>query len=269
MKVPTLGTTVFSPNVPTAFTQFTTGFPVDLGMWFYKPGYSENTVVNDRLRGVSTTNTTAFPNILVTSKTAGEQASQGTQNWNNTGLYAVTSQAVWYSFRRAPSFFDQVLYTGNSTPTARTHNLATVPELYIVKRRAGSETGGIVGYWLVYAAPLGNTKALILNTTDNSQGTSVWNNTTPTSSVFTVGTGNQTNGSGSTYVAYLFATCAGVSKVGSYTGTGTTKQIDCGFTFPGLTCANPPRHPHGASDRSDQERCSRRCCHDDLAQHIK
>jgi len=55
-------------------------------------------------------------------------------------------------------------------------------------------------------------------------------NTLPTSSQFYLTDSNRVNGSSGTYVAYLFATLAGVSKVGSYTGTGTTKQIDCGFT---------------------------------------
>ena len=61
-------------------------------------------------------------------------------------------------------------------------------------------------------------------------GSSYWNNTAPTSSVFTVGTDGGTNASSTNYVAYLFASLPGVSKVGSYTGTGTTQQINCGFT---------------------------------------
>jgi len=55
-------------------------------------------------------------------------------------------------------------------------------------------------------------------------------NTLPTSSQFYLTDSNRVNGSSGTYVAYLFATLAGVSKVGSYTGTATTKQVDCGFT---------------------------------------
>jgi hypothetical protein len=47
--------------------------------------------------------------------------------------------------------------------------------------------------------------------------------------VFSVGTATTTNGSAFTYVAYLFASAPGVSKVGSYTGNGTTQTIDCGF----------------------------------------
>ena len=58
-----------------------------------------------------------------------------------------------------------------------------------------------------------------------------WAATNPTSTNFYISsTGSAINNSGNTYVSYLFATCAGVSKVGSYTGTGTTLQIDCGFT---------------------------------------
>jgi hypothetical protein len=61
-------------------------------------------------------------------------------------------------------------------------------------------------------------------------GNSNFNNTTPTASVFSIGGFTGTNASGGTYVAYLFATCAGVSKVGSYTGNGSTQTINCGFT---------------------------------------
>jgi hypothetical protein len=95
----------------------------------------------------------------------------------------------------------------------------------IIKSRSAADS------WPVYAASVGNTKYSQLNyETGFGTNSSAWNNTSPTSSVFTVGTGPLVNDSGTTFVAYLFATCAGVSKVGSYTGTGTTLQIDCGFT---------------------------------------
>jgi hypothetical protein len=71
---------------------------------------------------------------------------------------------------------------------------------------------------------------LNLNSKGNSS-TLYWNNTTPTSSVFTLGTLQDVNKSGETYIAYLFATLAGISKVGSYSGNGTNNHvIDCGFT---------------------------------------
>jgi hypothetical protein len=73
---------------------------------------------------------------------------------------------------------------------------------------------------------------MFLNSTNATTVSSgYWNDTAPTASVFTVGGVGAVNVSAAyTYVAYLFATVAGVSKVGSYTGTGTTNQINCGFT---------------------------------------
>jgi hypothetical protein len=62
-------------------------------------------------------------------------------------------------------------------------------------------------------------------------GDSTYNNyIAPAATTLTLSPSSEVNNSGSTYVAYLFATLAGVSKVGSYTGTGTTLQINCGFT---------------------------------------
>jgi hypothetical protein len=88
-----------------------------------------------------------------------------------------------------------------------------------------------VGAWPVYSASLGNTKYLLLNQiAAGATGSTYWNNTSPTVSSFTVGTITTGNESGFNYVAYLFASCPGVSKVGSYTGNGSSLNIDCGFT---------------------------------------
>jgi hypothetical protein len=106
------------------------------------------------------------------------------------------------------------------------HNLGVAPELMIVKSRSDERA------WRVYTSFVGNTGSLRLNSdaTADSGNTGYWNNTTPTDASFTLGIDNDTNSSGQTYIAYLFATLAGVSKVGSYTGTGTTLNVDCGFT---------------------------------------
>jgi hypothetical protein len=69
-----------------------------------------------------------------------------------------------------------------------------------------------------------------LNSTAATTTFALWNNTTPTATQFTVGNDSSVNASGQTYVNYLFASCPGVSRVGSYTGTGTTQVINCGFT---------------------------------------
>jgi hypothetical protein len=113
--------------------------------------------------------------------------------------------------------FSVVTYTGTGANATVGHGLGVAPKMIIVKNRT-TATG-----WLVYHASVGNTGALILNGT-NTTVTSVeyWNNTTPTSSVFTVGISNAGNQSTNNLVAYCFAEVAGYSKFGSYTGNGST-----------------------------------------------
>jgi len=229
MKTPTTGTSVFSPNAVTAAigTAVTTNFPVDLQISMDR-GSGGSRGFMDRLRGASST-TTSSAQYLESNSTAAEINAPTARYWNNTGFQVAADQGslsyVYENFRRAPGFFDVVCYTGNSTTGAtQTHNLGLTPELMIVKNRSAAYN------WFVYSQTLGATKFLILNQT-NAEGTGTfWNNTAPTSSVFTLSNQIHVNGSGNTYVAYLFATVAGVSKVGSYTGTGTTNQINCGFT---------------------------------------
>ena len=231
MKVPTLGTSVFKPTTGTASVNsvVTTGFATDMVISAGTAAVERG--INDRLRGFPTTNTGTSP-WLVTQTTAAEANYSGTNslfNATNTtfqqGYYFSGLGTAQYSFLRAPSFFDEVCYTGTGAGTTFNHNLGAVPELIIVKRR------DTTGAWDSYSSALANTEYVVLNTTAaKATGATRWNSTTPTSSVFSVGTSTTTNASAGTYVAYLFATCAGVSKVGSYTGTATTLQIDCGFT---------------------------------------
>lgn len=232
MKVPTDATKVFIPIAVTNTTGAvnTTNFPVDLQM--LKDGRSgvSGIYAIDRLRGVSTTPTEVNNPYLQTSSTGAESSFTVTKAWNNTGFQTSSSftgaSEVYWNFQRAPSFFDEVCYTGTGTSGLTvTHNLKTVPELMIVKSRSPS-----AGNWQVYNAAKTATDVMYLNTTNASFADSgAWANTAPTSSVFSVGANGDCNDNNGKYVAYLFATCAGVSKVGSYTGTGTTKQIDCGF----------------------------------------
>ena len=230
MKVPTSGTSVFSPiavNNATG-TANTTGFPIDLQIPNYRSGPDDLWL--DRLRGISSTSTESG-RYLSSQSTAAEGSASFTRNWDNTGFqtavtYASINMAYW-NFRRAPSFFDEVCYTGTGTAGQTfNHNLGVAPELMITKKRSGTPLTN----WTTYSATLGATKYLLLDSTNGAgTATTIWNNTAPTSSVFSVGSGAPNN-SGSTYVAYLFATCAGVSKVGSYTGNGSTQTINCGFT---------------------------------------
>ena len=130
--------------------------------------------------------------------------------------------AIDYSFRRAPGFFDVVNYLGTDSAQTLNHNLGAVPELMIVKSRTS-------GGWVVYSAATGNTKSTFLSS-DDAFGNSPtdWNNTTPTATQLTIGSNLST--SGHSFIAFLFATLSGISKVGSYTGTGNDIDVDCGFT---------------------------------------
>jgi hypothetical protein len=183
---------------------------------------ANNNPVGDRLRGSAP--------YLFTQTTGAESSFEWAKFNGNTGqmqqvFFTGAGSYMNWMFRRAPGFFDEVCYTGTGSATTFAHNLAAVPELMIVKGRSNA-TG-----WNVYSAPVGATGILVLNGTNSViTASTVWNNTAPTSSVFTVATDNGVNASGRTYVNYLFATCPGVSKVGSYTGTGTTQVINCGFT---------------------------------------
>jgi hypothetical protein len=131
-----------------------------------------------------------------------------------------------YLFSRAPGFMDVVCYTGTGANRTVAHNLGVVPELMVIKSRT---TGGI-REWVVYSKSIAIGQYLYF--TSAAVGTNTyWNNTAPTASVFSIDSSTLVNNSPpETYVAYLFATCAGVSKVGSYTGTAAAQTINCGFT---------------------------------------
>jgi hypothetical protein len=126
----------------------------------------------------------------------------------------------------ASAGFSVVTYTGTNVAATIGHGLGVEPHLIICKSRSGS-TG-----WLVYHKSLGNTNYLILNSTDASAAAAgAWNNTTPTSTVFTIGTGSFVNTNGATQVSYCFAPVAGYSSFGSYTGNGSA---DGPFVYTGF-----------------------------------
>ena len=147
----------------------------------------------------------------------------------SVGAYSNTNGSgdsiVSWTFREQLKFFDVVTYTGTGLNTTIAHNLDSVPGCIIVKRTDTTAD------WAVYHRSLANTEYLVLNTTAaKATGATWWNSTTPTSTVFSVGTDASVNASGGTYVAYLFAHDAGgfgltsldnVSSCGSYTGNGS------------------------------------------------
>ena len=113
------------------------------------------------------------------------------------------------------SLLSIVSYTGTGSAATIGHGLGVTPKMIIFKKRNGAPN------WSVYHTSIGATKYLELNTTAAAQtATDRFNDTEPTSSVFSVGTENQTNASSGTYIAYCFAEKKGYSKFGSYVGNG-------------------------------------------------
>jgi hypothetical protein len=237
MRTPTLGTSVFSPVTYTgtgSARTITTGFVTDLVLGHGRRDDLSGTAVADRLRGDT--------RYLETSATSAEATSDGTTQDitgfdfmtgyglgvpNNSWMNNAGSPGINWNFRRAPGFMDVVCYTGTGVARTVTHNLGVAPELMIVKRR---ET---TGSWIV-GTTFGATTftEAVLNSSDAGFFISYDNliNAAPTSTTFSVGSSSGTNGGGSTYVAYLFASAPGVSKVGSYTGNGSSQTINCAFT---------------------------------------
>ena len=238
MKTPTTGTSVFSPTLQAANSTAQTkvyGFVTD-SVWALprnQNGY--NNSIWSRLQGPNVFLSTALTSAENTSQTTaliGFDVQDGVRLGADTGSWIqATANWVHYPFRRAPGFFDVVCYTGTgSNTTAYTHNLSVSPELIIAKARSSAtnwRVGAQFGATTRIAGNLNTTDSLPSAAYDPGTGTTLWT-AAPTATTFTPGlTANQ---SSTTFVAYLFASCPGVSKVGSYTGTGTTLQIDCGFT---------------------------------------
>lgn len=222
MRTPTSGTSVFAPvtySGDSVAKTVTSNFPAD---WFVSgilPGSSANATEIDRLRSGS--------QQLITSSSAAEGGYSGPSFASMTGVYLPNSyindigNRVAWMWRRAPSFFDIVSYLGTGAASiSPNHNLGVVPEFMILRRRDGTSS------WIVYSAALGATKDLLLNTTSAERaGLGNWNDTAPTATVFST----TQNVSSARYVWYGFASCPGVSKVGSYTGNGSSQTINCGF----------------------------------------
>jgi len=190
-------------------------------------------ILNDSVRGANKilySNSTDVENSV--SNVFNSFNSNGfTVDYNSSFSQTVTNANgqtyVGWQWKESPSAgFDIVTYTGTGSARTVSHSLGVAPAMMIVKNRSAAVS------WDVYHQSLGATKALFLNLT-NAQytGPEPWNNTAPTSSVFSVGTGNDTNGNGNNLVAYLFAEVAGFSKFGSYTGNGSADGpfVFCGF----------------------------------------
>jgi hypothetical protein len=234
MKTPEAGTEVFNGVLTSSDSSTTTGFPVDIGFpvdlaWVQYTTLATGALWMQRLTGLTANPQPGQGKLAPSGTTAQANSGElwGADNMTGYRIYGHTYQRICYGFKRATGFMDMVAYTGNGSASGQVikHNLAATPELIILKGRSNSSR-----QWHTYVSALGQDKALFIE--DNG---AVQNNT-----AFVGGTINTTqfelkvdfgnvNGNGETYIAYLFATLAGVSKVGSVVHSGTT-NVDCGFS---------------------------------------
>jgi len=198
-------------------------------VWIKERGGTQNNIVTDSVRGTNknlysdstsaeaetTDNITAFGSDGFTVAGTGNETNGSSKTY-----------VAWCWKESVTAGFDIVSFTGNATNRTISHSLSAVPKVVIVKGLVGTR------HWATYTEMAGNTKGLYLNDTyAQTTETSWWNSTTPTSSVFTVGTSGNTNDDGNALIAYCFAEKQGFSKFGSYTGNGNADGpfLFCGF----------------------------------------
>ena len=225
MRTPTLGTSVFNAqaNLTTDANKITTGFVTD---WFWqRSAYNSS---GNRFQCSQRLTQTA----LSFNSTAAEGGPYGAGylmfDYNDgflSNLAGNISPGLMYGFRRAPGFMDVVCYTGNyngSNAPLITHNLGVKPELIIQKKRFGTSAFD----WFVVSDVVpgsGIVRYGILNTGAAFQSIN-------SGLLAPTQTGFPAFQSFDSCVAYLFASVPGVSKVGTYTGNGSSQTINCAFT---------------------------------------
>ena len=200
--------------------------------WFKNRDDTDHFGLVDSVRGVtkrlSSNDTfaeqTDANNISAFNSNGFSISASGIDNMTNT---SGEKYVFWCWKESATAGFDIVGYTGNATARTISHSLSAVPKVVLGKRRSDASN------WCMYHASVGNTKALYLNnTTTGATSTTFWNDTNPTSSVFTVGTDAALNGNTDTQIAYLWSEKQGFSKFGSYEGNG---NADGTFVYTGFS----------------------------------
>ena len=212
---PSAGTDVFDVEENFLSTFSNAGFDVDMVL-----GRTVNTTQDwrnfARLFGTQ---------FLVPNSTAAiSSLPHGEVEWDsNTGFYQETNATpnIWYQWKRAPGFFDVVVYEGTGVGNRLlNHNLGAVPEMIWTKNLQNTTDNN----WVVYHKDT-STKRFALNQTTGSNDTNYTNLTSTSVTLNDNTTNDQVD-----YVSYFFATLDGISKVGSFSHTfGSDTNVDCGF----------------------------------------
>jgi hypothetical protein len=219
------------------------GFQPDW-VWIKNRGNTESHALFDAVRGVTkriASNSTGAEETNANTVTAfgtdgftvgtnagvnGNGISTVAWNWKANGSGSANTDGTISSTVSAntTSGFSIVKYTGTGANATVGHGLGAVPQVYWVK-----SLGHAQGAYC-YFSSLGNNKQLLLSSNDAAGTTTLWNTTSPTSTVFSLSSDHQVNGSYD-FIAYCFAEKKGYSKFGSYTGNG---NADGTFVYTGF-----------------------------------
>ena len=220
------GTDVFAIDTgggSSTIPDFDSGFPVDMAL-LTNVSTTDNNFVWSRLTGKDELRANAA-NAASTANCAVWDSNVG------FGKCAFSSNSVAWMWKRGQGF-DVVAYTGNYvTGRQMPHSMGVTPEMMWVKKRSSSSDGN----WSVYHKGMnGGTDPEDYYTNLNGSDPEVnnfyrWADTAPNSTHFTLGTSGSVNDSGQTYIAMLFASVAGISKVGYYDGSSYSQTITTGF----------------------------------------
>ena len=210
MAVPESATDVFAIDTKTNSPKpaFISDFPVDMALWREKH-ITGNWRISARIMQGK---------FLYTNSTAVE---------GNNSINAFDYQDGWYDdqgadnrilswmWRRAPNFFDVVTYKASSISTLLDHNLGVPVEMAWIKSRDSTQAWNILFYDELLSGTFTNNALFSLNSFYTSTATTFK---------------SPVHATNRDYIAYLFASLDGISKVGSYTGNGSSQTIDCGFS---------------------------------------
>jgi len=221
------------------------GFQPDF-TWIKPRSQAEKHSLTDAVRGAgkviqSDTNIAEFTNTDYISSFISDGFSIGSNfrvntnsttyaswNWKANGAGSANTDGsinTTYTSVNTTAGFSICKWTGTGSAGTIGHGLGAVPKMIIIKDLSNTRD------WFVYHASVGNNKRLKLNDTVAEGASTVFNSTTPTSSVFSIDGSVYVNNSGSNYIGYCFAEKTGYSKFGKYTGNGND---DGSFIYTGF-----------------------------------
>ena len=223
-KPPSLGTDAFAMAVANGSTpSFISNFPVDWAL-MRLPDTANNWSSSGRL---------APPDLQPDNANEEDTSMSSIFKFDHNNGWAVNRSSPRQSWMwKRHAGFDVVTYKGNGVDHHVNHSMNQVPEMMWFKKRNDSKN------WYVYHSGLdgGNSPedySLRLNTTalEDEDGDTLWNQTVPTATHFRINTDSGVNADGDDYIAMLFSSVSGISKVGRYTGNGsnTGPIITTGF----------------------------------------